>query len=214
MKTLVKSLLAFAAAAAISGSAYAIPTLVITDGITTQTIIDETPGDGAFLTPGAVLFSGSIGNWAITVNNGTTKPLIGNASFPDLDLSFLAVSSGAGTLSITFSDNGFTANSGFTSKIGGTVGSGGSVSSALYLNGNPISNSGPFTPGAFSSTLNGNVNLGTDDVIALGVTLTANGAGVVSSGDYNVTVPDGGTTAVLVGLGLVGMSVAARRKKA
>ena len=214
MKTLVKSLIAIAAAAAISGSAYAIPTLVITDGITTQTITDETPGDGAFLTPGAVLFSGSIGSWVITVNNGTTKPLIGSASLPDMDLSFLAVSSGAGTLSITFSDDGFTASSGFVSNIGGTVGSGGSVTSALYLNGNAISNAGPFAPGAFSNTAYGNVTLGANDVLALGVVLTANAGGVVSSGDYNVTVPDGGTTALLVGLGLVGMSVAARRKKA
>jgi hypothetical protein len=214
MKTLVKSLMALAAAAAISGSAYAIPTLVISDGITTKIIVDEAPNDGALFTPGAVLFSGSIGTWAITVNNGTTKPLIGSATLPDLDLSFLAVSSGAGTLSITFSDDGFTADSGFSSKIGGTVGSGGSVTSTLSLNGNVISNAGPFGPGAFSSTLGGNVVLGATDTLALGVILTANAGGVVSSGDYNVTVPDGGTTALLVGLGLVGMSVAARRKKA
>lgn len=217
MKTFIKHLM-IAGVIALGSAAYAIPTLTIFDGTTTLTILDGGPGDSA-APAGAVTFVGSIGNWTITVDTGLTTPALGSATNPELDLSFSATSSVAGgTLSVKFSDNGYSAVGGVTSQIGGTVatGAGSSVSSIVAVNDVALINSGPFSSGAFSNTSFGSTSLSASDVLSLEVdVVNAAGATRTSSGDFYVSVPDGGTTAVLLGLGLVGMSVAAvRRKKA
>jgi len=138
----------------IAAFAQATPVLRLTSGADTATIID---GDA----DGIVYFNGALGGsvWTVNVTTGITKPAIGTANEPKLDLNSVNVSGGgAGTLTILFSDNNFAAPTigMWNTAIGGTTNGTLSVSS-YYDNGNAelatttsISSLGPFGPGAFS----------------------------------------------------------------
>ena len=116
-------------------AAYAVPVLSLSDGIhPTVTITDEGLGDLAS-DPGAILFYGSLGNFGINITAGTTKPAIGSADEPILDISSLNIASfGAGTLTITFSETGFTGQvPAFTGSVGGTTTGTGTTSPATSV---------------------------------------------------------------------------------
>ena len=80
----------------------AVPTLTLFDGTTTITITDGS-GLDANAAVGAVTFSGRIGVWDVNVSTGITKPVIGSSTVPMMDLNSVDHSTGAGTLTITFS---------------------------------------------------------------------------------------------------------------
>jgi len=83
------------------------PTLTIYDGVNPLlTISDGLAGDLASA-PGGVLSATNLGTWNLLITSGATKPLLGTAGNPLADLSIQAGSTGAGTLTFTFSDNGF-----------------------------------------------------------------------------------------------------------
>ncbi len=206
--TLLKTFDLAAAAAGWVGSAYATPTLTLSDGTHTGT------GTSGLYGAGTDGFSGSVGSWNINVTTGISNSPGG---LPGLDLNSIDEYSGSvgSTLTITFSDTGFTQNGSALADIGGTqsYSSGSTITFNTYWNTtNLLTTSGGLTSTPFSAIDTSSINpTGTYSLTEV-VTITANGPGE-SSFDANVTVPDGGTTALLVGLALIGMSLAARRLK-
>lgn len=106
-------------------SAHAAPTLRLSDGSTTVTVVDNDPND-LDPTVGSITYVGPVGaNWFANATAGASKPAQGTAAEPLLDISTNNQSSGAGTLTIEFSDDSFGPSSGtITAAIGGTLGGG------------------------------------------------------------------------------------------
>ena len=149
--------------AAFAPSAYAIPQLQISDGSTTITVTDQSLGDND-ANPGSIVFFGSIGAFTINVTTGITKPVLGSATQPILDLNSINVTgTGAATLTITFSETDFlSTGSGvnFITSVGGVSDSAGSVSfdyfasatNSLFATDMTINTTGALTgPFAYSS---------------------------------------------------------------
>ena len=208
--------------------AHAVPVLTLSDGATTVVVTDNGAGD-LDATVGAIAFVGSVGVFTTNITGGVTKPVIGTALQPHMDLVDQSVSSSAGgTLTITFSEDSFAGTlPGFGMAIGGTADALGSVSySAYYDNANvlsgplPLSGSaaligslGPFGPGAFS----GSAAFATAQVplysLTQVVTVTHTGAGVSSFNAELQQVPLP-ASALLMALGSPMMVVFRRRKQA
>ena len=98
--------------------------LRLSDGTTTVIVVDEGPGDAASGRIGQVEYVGPVGpNWYLDVTVGTGDPLIGSPSAPAMDIGTANNSSGAGTLTIDFTQDGFTSGGSADLQIGGvTVG--------------------------------------------------------------------------------------------
>src|SRR5947207_8935900 len=90
-------------------SVNATPTLTLSDGINAPLVITDGSLMDSSPLPGAVVFVGSYGNHDLDVSTGMTKPFAGSASAPSIDLSVSDHATGTGTLTITFSETGFTA---------------------------------------------------------------------------------------------------------
>jgi len=221
MKNSVKHLAMAIAVAALTQSASAIPTLTISDGLGNSVTISDNgaavfvgtvagaPADTVGL-GGVVSWAGSLGTleWVITVDTGVTKPVLGTATSPHMDLSYQATSIGAATMKIIFSDDGFTYSGGLVDSWGGTTasGAGNSQDNHVLVNGSSIIHVGPFGPGGFNGSGSAAVTLAPRDVLSLVVDITHTGLGVqVSSGNKDVEIPDGGTTIALLGVALMGI---------
>ena len=186
------------------GSASAVPTLRISDGINPDVVItDNGPGDSQGATAGAILWVGSIGSWNLNVDTGLTKPFYTDP--PHMDLNYSASSVGAGMLTLTFSDDGYNYSGGIIDRFGGTTA--GMLTDRVLVNNVVVTSQGPFGPGAFSATTPGMVTLVPTDVLSLEVKIVHTGTGPsTSSGDKELLrfprVPDGGTTVMLLGVAL------------
>ena len=208
MKTLIKLLAITVASCAVS--VYAVPTLTIFDGTTTVTITDGSSNDSC---PdlGCVTWIGTIGVWNINVDTGLTKPVSGDPTHLNMDLSFVAHSTTAGNLTVSWSDDGYTLSRGVIDAIGGTTD--GSLSDNVMINGSTIFNLGPFGPGAFSDSTTGNITLNPADIVAMQVLITHSGSGS-TTGDKNLQVPDGGSALAFLGMALVGLEGLRRKIRA
>lgn len=83
-------------------SASADPVLTISDGVTTVGPITLTGGSGTYTTN---IYDSS---WSVVVATGESKPVLGTATDPNLELDIQAASLGsANALTLTLSDNGF-----------------------------------------------------------------------------------------------------------
>lgn len=196
-------------------SVYGVATMTIDDGPGGAATVVITDGDG----DGVINFNGAVGIWNIVVNTGLSKPALGSATAPHMDLTYTAVSSAAGTLKITLTDDGFTYSGGLVDSWGGTTSSVGGPNSSqnnVLVNGQSVTGAGPFGNGSFSSTTLATVSLRPADTLSLVVALTHANAGN-SSGDKDVhTVPDGGMTLMLLGSGFTALGIFGRsiRRKA
>jgi len=212
-------------AMALTGSALAIPTLSISDGLTSVSLTDAS-GIVQYVNPS--LDSA----WSIVISTAETKPALGGAANPMFDLNVQATSVGgslpANNLVITFSDNGFSPASGnFQVVLDGHVvsGTGQPVTYATYYDAgnvtgatttlltslglpgpsyNGTATGGPVNQSLYSLTQA--LTIGINSVGTPGGTysLDASLAGVSS-------VPDGGTTGMLLGATLSGLAFLRRK---
>ena len=206
--------------------------LSIDDGTTFVTVTDNGVGDSNSLV-GFINYSPIVSpfaNFAAAVSLGTTKPLIGSADAPHLDLASVNVNSygaSADMLTIKFTDTDFTdlapVATGFMSEIGGVTN--GTVTYATYFdNSNAafgtatlLSNLGSFSGGAFSSSAYASLaSLSPAPAGPYSLTLVTTvahsaGMGKITSYNASVSVPEPGTL-LLLGSGMLGFAFLKRRK--
>ena len=178
---------------------------------------------------GAISFMGSIAGWGVNMSSGFSKPLVGDSAEAVLDISSFNLSDGAGTLTIEFTDNGFTiplaSHWMSTSAIGGTTS--GTVTYDTYRDaGNALfgltehlDSFGPLGSVAFAAENSMNLTA-LEDPFSLTqvITIVHGGAGMTGfnaelTDPPPAPMPEPGTLA-LFGLGLAGLGFARRRKAA
>lgn len=225
-----KTLFAIASAAILAvGTQFAgaVPTLRISDGTLTLDVVDNSGQDDTGLA-GKVRYNGQFGQWWIDVSTtGTTMPFQGSNVSPYMDLNFVVSSQTATvappSLTIQFSEIGFgpmNSFANFADSIGGTIGGtaassvscstsldvanalfGGSVITGKTFNGN----------GAFSCEASAAGQTTAPFSLTKTIVVTHPAGTWTTSGDTEITVPDGGTTLALLGGSLLGLG-AIRRK--
>ena len=177
---------------------------------------------------GGISFSTSAFGYSLLVNTSQSKPMIGSAAAPQLDLTFTATTSSAAASSIFLytSDTDFTAGGSFVLALGGTNSGGsgtetgrawgGTSNTALQFSGaNLLGAVGPLSGAAASGSVAGVLSPAVNPYsLTIGVAISRAGAGT-STGDLNLQVtpsPEPETYALmLAGLGAMGF-VAKRRK--
>jgi hypothetical protein len=112
---------------ALSSTVWAVPILTLSDGTTTKTIYDQdfVPAFGNVVDNNAVAgqtgYSGVIGNFTVNITSGITKPAMFSPLMDVVSFNATTGSAAGGTLTITFSENGFApASQAFLGTIGGT----------------------------------------------------------------------------------------------
>jgi hypothetical protein len=215
-----KTLMVALGAVAMTGSALAIPTLIISDG-TTSTSVTSANGIVQYSTAN---FDGA---WSVVISSGTTKPADGSATNPFMDLSITATAltlSPARNLTISFFDTGYGPfNGSLAAILSGhvTTGTGQAVSYNTYwsaLNAGAtttlLTASGSLSPAFYNSSQTGSIS----DANPFSITqvVTINGTATGPGGSYSLdaslsSVPDGGTTVMLLGAALSGLAFLRRK---
>ena len=90
-----------------SVQANAAPTISLYDGVNPLiTVVDDGPGDHLSV-PGTILLQTNVGVWNTVISTVQTKPILGSATDPEMDVNIQATSVAAGSLRVVFSDNSF-----------------------------------------------------------------------------------------------------------
>ena len=169
---------------------------------------------------GQLIASGTLGVWNINVTTGLTKPASGSVMNPSMDLNTINNSTGAGTITIKFTDTGFGpfAGGGFLDHIGGTTV--GTVSASELYDGNnqpfagtTIATLGPFATPAFSQTVSSLGVAGTFPFSLTQVVVISHGGVGTTSLDYMKTPVPEPASLLLLGSGLIGFGYLRRRRK-
>ena len=225
MKTYIKKLIVLAATTGIALSASATPTLWLWQdwGAGNTVIVADGSALDTMANANQVAYQGAVGDWYI---NFTAGILTGTASQPEMDLSSVNFSSKASTLWVGFSADGFGPSPGSaTASIGGTTDGAieywsglGTLNQSLpaaFDYPNPFLAFGSL-PGTNNQSFSGSDSWmlnqeGTYSLVQW-VKITHSGAGN-SSFNATLSVPDSGSTALLIVLGLIGIGFTARRNK-
>jgi hypothetical protein len=204
-------------------AAYAIPTLSLsTDGGAAISCAD---GAACDINPlaGVVTFSQSLGDFAVNVTTGLSKPILtGGNPLMDLNTVNIQVWGGARTLQIAFSDTGFDIYGGrIVMEYGGTLsGTGASFEHSAYYDagntlfgeGTLIGQLGQYQPGGFSGAVDGGESPNAPYSVTEILTLRTAGGLTVFSGDFEVNVPEP-TTLALLAISLIGFATVRRRRQ-
>lgn len=214
MKNLLKTFLALTAATVLAISARADSLLYLSDGTNSITVMDGDSNDD-LASADNILFNGAMGNWDITVTTGLVG---GSAENPNIHLNSVVHSTGAGNLFIFFMSDDFGPSAGYGAvEVGGTT----SGNSQFWVGSNPANDLNLFyinyatqvLTNAFSEAGGFMVNLPAYYSLGIAAQINHSNAGF-SSFDVDLKVPDRGTTALLMALGLAGIVLAARRRQA
>jgi hypothetical protein len=222
MKTFLRHIFLVAVIAGFAGMSHATPMLLVWGG--SWLGVDDGSALDANSQAGVIDYSGTLGNWTINVDIGTVS---GSQEYPVMNLTFAATSTidSNTALYLYFSDDnlGPTLNGLVTTSLVGAVDGKGTVSySSNFLPSGAtmatmLTAAGPFT-GSFSSSDNSIVNCDglyrlTEVVAIKGLDAGQSVSGVLHLDDPSARLPDGGTTALLLGFGLIGLSMVARKFK-
>ena len=225
MKSGLKTCVVFFVIAGIAGIVHAIPAgaiLSISDGVDPSiTVFDNFTGD---LNPatGELTMSTNIGVWSLSISTGVTAPALGSFTNPVMDLVIQASSTGAGSLTYTFSDLNYSAPTGSVNAIiSGQVFSGaqakvdysvyGSVSNTVNTLTTLLATTGTNALPLVTSA-SGALMLSSPFSLSQVVQLTASGATSVSVDASLSAVPEPSTVA-LTFLGLVSLVGLAGRRR-
>lgn len=183
-------------------------------------ICDNDAGDADPLV-GVILASVTGTGFTVNIDIGLSKPVVGTAAAPEIDLAFVVVTTTAGDLSIKFGDTDFLAFgspvTGFL-QIGGTTTAGATGTLDLrFFGANTLAGLGTsvdainFAGSPFAVSTNASYDANSPYGLALFLDFLFTGAGS-TTGDANFRVPEPATLA-LIGLGLMGLGVAGRRRR-
>ena len=224
------AVLGVALALAATSVSQAVPTIRISDGSATVIITDGGGNDSSPIA-GFVQYSapaGTFAGWTVVLTAGTTKPVIGSATAPELDLNWSIVrtaGAGTGSLSVQFSENGFNLSSTRTAVVasGGTLAAAANTATVrtYYDGGNAeLAMTSLLTtqvfngPNAFANNAVGSVPA--DPTVSFTVRLDlVQAAGTITSGDIHlfVSAPEGGSMVTFLGTGLLALGAFAARRK-
>ena len=182
--------------AAISMPANAVPTLRLTQRANIVTVADNSLNDSSTL-PRVVSFAGPVGNFPVTTSTGLTKPILGSAAHPSIDVLSAQVSSpfSNAVIEIAFSDTDFSSPGPtitLPSLIGRTTTGSirhqtfASLSNSLFSTDILISDSGVMGPGGFLLSDYATIAMQGDYSLTTIVTVTHGASSINSS--FNATV--------------------------
>jgi hypothetical protein len=189
-------------------------------------VTDNGGGDLAPGVTGFILVSTTAGGLNIVVNESQSKPVLGSATNPEMDINFTATCitglCSGGTVYLYASDTDFLSGGAVNGTFGGTqAGAGGAVQfgisggdSNTNLDLSPQVLSPVITTTPFSGSLGFAGNTTSPFSLTLLAKITLNGPGS-TTGDFNVAalVPEP-TGLVLFGTGLTALAMVVRRRRA
>ena len=184
-------------------------------------VLDNGTGDnfpGSLVTGQINAGAVNLGGMTIVSNVSQSKPLIGSATSPSMDIAYQATSTGAGEVWLYASDTDFFGLHAASIVNSGNFSGTGSISSSLWggVDNFPeltplICTTGTQTSSPFLGTCSGLFGGTGPYALVLGVHITRT-AGGTTTGDSLLTVPEPASMAVF-GLGMLGYGMVARRRR-